>query len=236
MKQMCTILLILLFSLTGCYYYTDNDVTQPFVSDSNDFSKQNSKPTHIIEDNSVFMDPNIKPIEAPRLQHVDPNIIYEIGDSFNHKNMDYRVNSAKVAKELDLFANDVIPDNTHIKSDGSLEDGYSYVIVNMTMKNNSNQKIEIYLNSFCICSIDDNGNYQAMYKAEMCAFNDSNNSQRDINSKGYFKYDFIPDRETTFDFLYIVDEVTLACNMNIVINDVAFSGYEDEDVKFVKIR
>lgn len=242
MKKMFMLICAALLLLSSCYYrgeYSSGEYSSseennnPGESLSNDGNKDDVDTTNSGSDN--LLDPNIKPITAERLEDVDSNLIYSIGDSFKHKGFTYTANSVKSLDDSKLFNKNNIPDSPFFEN-GGLLDGYVGIILNITVINNQDVNKELYINTYKICSISDKGRYRNEYRAQICAYLCDKDYHPSTNSKSYYKCVFSPNEKVTFDILYIIEKDALESNLDVVINDYGFSGYADEDVRFIKIN
>lgn len=215
----------LLISFGGCYQYTNENYIAPSA---------------IIHTAPLLIEnPEIAKALAKAgdrtLKALDPKTIFDSNTTVTHKNMTYKINSVKIEKKTTMFkVKDIINNNNLIEPNGNLKEGYSYMLINITIKNNENIYKTQYVNTYNIFRIDKDFNYRySISCSEIRAFD---KAQNDIESKSYFKYDFKPNEESTFNFLYIAKDDELDKDLIMLVNDIPFTGKDYEDVKFIRIN
>lgn len=154
---------------------------------------------------------------------------FEIGEEVLTDDLMFKVNSVEKTKERKQFPNP--PDWDLIVKDenGNLINDMSYVIVNVTIKNQKETERVFPLNSCWVNAIDDR-NERYTYQCWMSSKLD------DFDKKDYFEYTFQPKEEYTCDLVYIVEDERLQ-NNNLIfdINISGVIGYDD-DSRYIKLK
>ncbi len=159
----------------------------------------------------------------------EPDKIFEMGEDVLTVDLTFKVNSVEKTKEKKQFPNPPDCDEFVTDEKGNLINNMSYVIVNVTIKNNRETERMFPLNSCCLDVIDDKNeiyNYECWMSSKL----------EDFDKKDYFEYNFQPQEEYTCDLVYIVEDEKLQYNNQIFdINISGVVGYDD-DSRYIKIK
>lgn len=118
----------------------------------------------------------------------------------------YKVNSVKISKTTEGFPEDKISylSDDSLDSSGALKAEFSYVIVNLTIKNSVDSEVELYLNSNKFKGVNDNQEFDEISCEEIQGFD---KSQFQKNSKSFYKYIFKPNEELNCNVLGILKDI-----------------------------
>ncbi len=155
--------------------------------------------------------------------------IFEMGEEALTVDLTFKVNSVEKTKEKKQFPNP--PDWEQFVTDenGNLINDMSYIIINVTIKNNKEAERMFPLNS---CWLDVIDNKNVVYNYECIMFSKLEN----FDKKDYFEYNFQPQEEYTCDLVYVVEDEKLQYNNQIFdINISGVVGYDD-DSRYIKIK
>lgn len=154
---------------------------------------------------------------------------FEIGEEVLTDDLTFKVNSVEKTKERKQFPNPPDWDRVVADEKGNLINDMSYLIINVTIKNNREAERMFPLNSCWVNAIDDR-NERGTYECWMSS------KLEDFDKKDYFEYTFQPQEEYTCDLVYIVEDERLQ-NNNLIfdINISGVVGYND-DSRYVKIK
>lgn len=221
-KIILSIIAVCILLFTGCYYHVDEAT---YVMPTPDYSKITSKPANISKD------------DLPKSAKLNEDYVFSLDKIIEHKNMTYKINSVKAQKKLEIFNKDDIsffPGGVDADEQGNLTGDYSYILINITIKNDTKESKKINLSSYSITSYD-NGFSIVLLCNFMKAFDKPQNS-----GKSYYEYTFAPEVEETFNFIYIAADSELDKNLLLVINDSYFSGFvtnsSSQDARFYKLE
>lgn len=158
-------------------------------------------------------------------EHVDKNgdaLPFEkntvkIGRKFSQNGMSFIVNSVQVTKKaLDTDANYYVDENEPVKFDanGNITNDYTYIVVNLTIKNEKTADNEFYLNMFHYIPISKQKNERiddCYYGGTLRGYKTKADSYR--IDKSYFRKVYKPGEQYT-------------CNLVFIQKDTDYSDYD----------
>ncbi len=154
---------------------------------------------------------------------------FEIGEDVLTDDLIFKVNSVEKTKERKQFPKPPNWERFVTDENGNLINNLSYIIINVTIKNNRETTRMFPLNSCWLNVMDDKNqvyNYECIMSSKL----------EDFDKKDYFEYNFQPKEEYTCDLVYIVeDEILQYNNLIFNINISGAVGYDD-DSRYVKIK
>jgi len=154
---------------------------------------------------------------------------FEIGEDVLTDDLIFKVNSVEKTKERKQFPGPPDWDRLVADESGNLINDMSYVIINVTIKNNRETERMFPLNSCWVNAIDDKNEIYT-YECRMSS------KFENFDKKYYFEYTFQPKEEYTCDLVYLVEDERLQDNnlfFKISISGVI--GYDD-DSRYIKIK
>jgi hypothetical protein len=155
--------------------------------------------------------------------------IFQVGEEFTFGPYTYRVNSAMESKEKGNFP---APTNWSERytfdESGNITGDDSYVVVNLTIVNNTKEVRELYLNSMGLVVYKNNITTECDYSE--CV---SSSKLEGYGRKDYFRTDFEPSVEYTYDLVFIIPDQSLKTKRGrlIIERQDASTRKEDEDKK-----
>jgi len=155
--------------------------------------------------------------------------IFQVGEEFTFGPYTYRVNSAMESKEKGNFP---APTNWSERytfdESGNITGENSYVVVNLTIVNNTKEVKELYLNSMGLVVYKNNNTNECDYSE--CV---SSSKLEGYGRKDYFRTEFEPSVEYTYDLIFIIPDESLKTKRGrlIIERQDASTRKEDEDKK-----
>ena len=155
--------------------------------------------------------------------------LYQIGEEITFGPYTYKVNSAMESKEKGNFP---APTNWSERytfdESGNITGENSYVVVNLTIVNNTKEVKEIYLNSMGLVVYKNNNTNECDYSE--CV---SSSKLEGYGRKDYFRTEFEPSVEYTYDLVFIIPDESLKTNKGrlVIERQDASTRKEDEDKK-----
>ena len=212
-KRLCILVtFIFLLSLSGCYTYVNDNYVVPTI-----------KP-------DVFKNPqNIQVDKGYKLEMavLDETQVHDINEEIEVENMRYKINDVKIQKNLEKFTKDdftYYTDDEETDQNGNLTGSFSYIIINITIKNLLNEDKEVYMNNYSVLTTDIDNKFTMPMCIPRAFFKPQNKNE----GKSYFKYVFSPSENTSFDLIYITEDDALSKNMLFVISPNEFIGFEQD--------
>jgi len=155
--------------------------------------------------------------------------IFEIGEDVLTDDLIFKVNSVEKTKERKQFPKPENTDRIVTDENGNLINNMSYIIINVTIKNDRETERMFPLNSCWLNVIDDKN---VVHSCE-CRIS---SKLEDFDKKDYFEYTFHPKEEYTCDLIYIVEDENLQYN-NLIFK-ISISGVigYDDDSRYIKIK
>jgi hypothetical protein len=146
--------------------------------------------------------------------------------------MTYKVNNIKRTKQRGPLPLTNIYDFLLLDDQGTIKNNYSYLIFNLSIRNDLESEQEITLNSYTIYG----KNSQDVYtlKLEPMLFD----KRTDVEKRDYFHFTLQPKEEVTFNLGYIAEDKSLEeykNHMDFIINNGGTSNFSDKDVRIIKI-
>lgn len=214
-KRLCILVtFIFLLSLSGCYTYVNDNYVVPTINP--DVFK---KPQNTQGEKGIKLEMAV----------LDETQVHDINEEIEVGNMKYKINNVKIQKNLEKFTKDdftYYTDDEKTDQNGNLTGSFSYIIVNITIKNLLDEDKEVYMNNYFILTTDiDNKFTMPLHSGVPKAFFKPQNKNE---GKSYFKYVFSPGENTSFDLIYITEDDALSKNMLFVISPNKFIGFEQD--------
>ncbi|KEZ87508.1 hypothetical protein IO99_05375 [Clostridium sulfidigenes] len=153
--------------------------------------------------------------------------LYQIGEEVTFGSYTYKVNSAMESKEKGNFPapTDYSKRYTFDES-GNITGDDSYVVVNLTIVNNTKEIKELYLNSMALVVYKNNTTTECDYSE--CV---SSSKLEGYGRKDYFRTDFEPSVEYTYDLVFIIPDQSLKTKRGrlVISRQDPSTRKEDED-------
>lgn len=146
--------------------------------------------------------------------------------------MTYKVNNITKTKKKGPLPKTNIYDFLKLDEEGTIQNNYSYLILNLSINNDLDEEQEITLNSYNILGKNDEGVYQE--KLEPMLFD----KRSDVENSEYFHFTLKPKEKMIFNLGYIAEDDTLQQyrdSMELIINNGGTFNYGDKDVRIIKI-
>jgi len=153
--------------------------------------------------------------------------LYQIGEEVTFGSYTYKVNSAMESKEKGNFPAPTDYSKRYtFDENGNITGDNSYVVVNITIVNNTKKDKVLYLNSMGL----------AVYKnniTDECDYSECLSSSKldGFKRKGYFRTEFEPSVEYTYDLVFIIPDESLKTNEGqlVIRRQDASTEKENED-------
>jgi len=155
--------------------------------------------------------------------------LYEIGEEITFGPYTYKVNSAMESKEKGNFPAPTDYSKRYtFDENGNITGDNSYVVVNLTIVNNTKEVKELYLNSMGLVIYKNNSTNECDYSE--CV---SSSKLDGFERKDYFRTEFEPSVEYTYDLIFIIPDQSLKTNKGrlVIERQDATTRKEDEDKK-----
>ncbi len=155
--------------------------------------------------------------------------LYEIGEEITFGPYTYKVNSAMESKEKGNFPAPTDYSKRYtFDENGNITGDNSYVVVNLTIVNNTKEVKELYLNSMGLVVYKNNSTNECDYSE--CV---SSSKLDGFERKDYFRTEFEPSVEYTYDLIFIIPDQSLKTNKGrlVIERQDATTRKEDEDKK-----
>jgi len=134
--------------------------------------------------------------------------LYEIGEEITFGPYTYKVNSAMESKDKGNFPTPTNWSETYtFDEDGNITGDNSYVVVNLTIVNNTKEAKVLYLNSMGLAVYKNNNTNECDYSE--CV---SSSKLEGYGRKDYFRTEFEPSVEYTYDLVFIASDESLKNN------------------------
>lgn len=156
---------------------------------------------------------------------------YKVGDEVETENLLYTVNSYKISKKLPNTVHSLKGEDWIGLKDGRLEEGYSYINLNITIKNTDQEIRELGLNSIKIyCCEDDT--YSKLLETSADILTASNKGK--LQNKDFFIVQLNPKEQQTYDISYIIcDKEWNSKYMYVYINNTGMEKPGDVARKII---
>jgi len=155
--------------------------------------------------------------------------IFQVGEEFTFGPYTYKVNSAMESKEKGNFP---APTNWSERytfdESGNITGENSYVVVNLTIVNNTKEVKVLYLNSMGLAVYKNNNTNECDYSECL-----SSSKLEGYGRKDYFSTQLEPSVEYTYDLIFIIPDQSLKTNKGrlVIERQDATTRKEDEDKK-----
>ncbi len=153
--------------------------------------------------------------------------IFQVGEEFTFGPYTYRVNSAMESKEKGNFPAPINWSERYtFDESGNITGDDSYVVVNLTIVNNTKEIKELYLNSMALVVYKNNNTTECDYSE--CV---SSSKLEGCGRKDYFRTDFEPSVEYTYDLVFIIPDQSLKTKRGrlVISRQDPSTRKEDED-------
>ncbi|WP_346898265.1 hypothetical protein [Clostridium sp. UBA7503] len=153
--------------------------------------------------------------------------VFQVGEEFTFGPYTYKVNSAMESKEKGNFP---APTNWSERytfdESGNITGENSYVVVNLTIVNSTKEVKELYLNSMRVVIYKNTTTNECDYSE--CV---SSSKLEGYGRKDYFRIEFEPSVEYTYDLVFIIPDESLKTNKGrlVISRQDATTRKEDED-------
>jgi len=155
--------------------------------------------------------------------------LYQIGEEVTFGPYTYKVNSAMESKEKGNFhAPTYYSKRYTFDENGNITGENSYVVVNLTIVNNTKEVKVLYLNSMGLAVYKNNNTNECDYSECL-----SSSKLDGFGRKDYFRTEFEPSVEYTYDLVFIIPDESLKTNKGrlVIERQDATTRKEDEDKK-----
>ncbi len=153
--------------------------------------------------------------------------LYEIGEEITFGPYTYKVNSAMESKEKGNFPAPTDYSKRYtFDENGNITGDNSYVVVNITIVNNTKKDKVLYLNSMGLAVYKNNITDECDYSECL-----SSNKLDGFERKDYFRTEFEPSVEYTYDLVFIIPDESLKTNEGqlVIRRQDASTEKENED-------
>ncbi|MEG2656944.1 MAG: hypothetical protein RSA29_14710 [Clostridium sp.] len=161
--------------------------------------------------------------------------VFQVGEEFTFGPYTYRVNSAMESKEKGNFP---APTNWSERytfdESGNITGDNSYVVVNLTIVNNTKEVKVLYLNSMGLVVYKNNTTTECDYSE--CV---SSSKLEGYGRKDYFKTEFEPSVEYTYDLVFIIPDESLKTNKGRLVierQDATTRKEDDDKTRLVEVK
>ncbi|MEG2656945.1 MAG: hypothetical protein RSA29_14715 [Clostridium sp.] len=161
--------------------------------------------------------------------------LYQIGEAVTFGPYTYKVNSAMESKEKGNFP---APTNWSERytfdESGNITGDNSYVVVNLTIVNNTKEVKVLYLNSMGLVVYKNNTTTECDYSE--CV---SSSKLEGYGRKDYFKTEFEPSVEYTYDLVFIIPDESLKTNegqLGIRRQDPTTRKEDEDKMRCVEVK
>jgi len=155
--------------------------------------------------------------------------VFQVGEEVTFGPYTYKVNSAMESKEKGNFhAPTNWSERYTFDENGNITGDNSYVVVNLTIVNNTKEVKELYLNSMGLVVYKNTTTTECDYSE--CV---SSSKLEGYGRKDYFRTEFEPSVEYTYDLVFIIPDESLKTNKGrlVIERQDATTRKEDEDKK-----
>ncbi len=134
--------------------------------------------------------------------------LYEIGEEITFGPYTYKVNSAMESKEKGNFPAPTDYSKRYtFDENGNITGDNSYVVVNLTIVNNTKEVKVLYLNSMGLAVYKNNNTNECDYSECL-----SSSKLEGFERKDYFRTELEPSVEYTYDLVFIIPDESLKTN------------------------
>jgi hypothetical protein len=134
--------------------------------------------------------------------------LYEIGEEITFGPYTYKVNSAMESKEKGNFPAPTDYSKRYtFDENGNITGDNSYVVVNITIVNNTKEVKVLYLNSMGLAVYKNNNTNECDYSECL-----SSSKLEGFKRKDYFRTELQPSVEYTYDLIFIIPDESLKSN------------------------
>ncbi len=179
--------------------------------------------------NEEIAEEDVRNLEEEEAKEESEKRIFQVGEEFTFGPYTYKVNSAMESKEKGNFP---APTNWSERytfdESGNITGENSYVVVNLTIVNNTKEVKELYLNSMGLVVYKNNTTTECDYSE--CV---SSSKLDGFERKDYFRTEFEPSVEYTYDLVFIIPDQSLKTKRGrlVIERQDASTRKEDEDKK-----
>jgi len=155
--------------------------------------------------------------------------VFQVGEEITFGPYTYKVNSAMESKEKGNFhAPTYYSKRYTFDENGNITGDNSYVVVNITIVNNSKEVKVLYLNSMGLGVYKNNITNECDYSECL-----SSSKLDGFGRKDYFRTEFEPSVEYTYDLVFIIPDESLKTNKGrlVIERQDTTTRKEDEDKK-----
>ncbi|WP_148409298.1 DUF4352 domain-containing protein [Murimonas intestini] len=187
-------------------------------------------------DNRIISNPEKYP-DQREITPSDSNV-YQIGDTIDTSKLIFTVNSYHITKTKGAFdITDIkeTPLDVVLDNEDNISNNYSYVIIDMTIKNKQSKEVEFYLNNLWLRFINKDSEYSGnniYYAGQLRGYKDG---QPADNGKAYFRRILKMNEERPLTLTYVIsDEELDGAALLLKIWPSGAINYED-DSRFVSL-
>ena len=161
--------------------------------------------------------------------------LYQIGEEITFGPYTYKVNSAMESKDKGNFPTPTNWSETYtFDEDGNITGDNSYVVVNLTIVNNTKEAKVLYLNSMGLAVYKNNNTNECDYSE--CV---SSSKLEGYGRKDYFRTEFEPSVEYTYDLIFIIPDESLKSNggqLGIRRQDPTTREEDEDKMRCVEVK
>jgi len=161
--------------------------------------------------------------------------LYQIGEEVTFGPYTYKVNSAMESKEKGNFhAPTYYSKRYTFDENGNITGNNSYVVVNLTIVNNTKEVKVLYLNSMGLAVYKNNNTNECDYSECL-----SSSKLDGFERKDYFRTELEPSVEYTYDLVFIIPDESLKSNggqLGIRRQDATTRKEDEDKMRCVEVK
>lgn len=153
---------------------------------------------------------------------------YVMGEEVSFGNITYKVNYVQTTKEAVGFSTPINwASSYNFDVNGTLVDGNSYIIVNVAIKNNSEEHMEFYLNTMSLVVVKDLETRIQDHSECLSA-----KGIEGFGRKDFFRVELEPGKEYVYDLVFIAPDTSIENNDGtlIITRHIISTPSESEDM------
>jgi len=235
--RILVVLLVLIFVLSGCSNSTSTPHTNTKESDMDrsdimDSLIVDNKESNLSEsDEETLVNEEHLTTYADEHHYISLDNLYTLGETVNYEDAEYIVTSITITKDIGEVAKEDINyfSDEEIDEKGNLINNYSYIFVDLTVKNVSGVQKEVLLNN-TFARIEGKEAFEAGGEARYM-----NPRQEKTRMADYFKYILDKKEKIQVTVLYIMPDESIIEDMYYVIGSSG-SFLDNIDNKFIKVE
>lgn len=205
-------------------------------------SISSSRPESIKDAEKAVLDGDViynseKDYHLRELTPSDSNV-QKMGEPFTTDEISYTVNNCFVTKKIGEFDIEDLketPQDVKLDDNGNIQNNYSYVIVDVTIKNESQQTVEFYTNSLWLRLINSDFEYSnsnLFYNGQLRGYMDGKPAQ---TGKSYYRRFYDGGEERSCILTYVVQDSELENSTLLLKVWPSGSMHYEDNSRFVKL-